>query len=164
MWLLFLFLLLQLIQCSVNPIKQILSPPKKQQFSRWIYANKIFNAYFSKQCVIKPHCDYTRNHEASNWKKEHGCLHRFVSEMICSAPLTSLLLWKSGCASLGLESCSSRGVITALFTLGSVCHTGQFFSHWGVWGGLWDKQTASYTARNKPLIMQGFVILTFFLH
>lgn len=97
-------------------------------------------------------------------EKEHGCLHGFVSEMICSAPLTSLLLWKSGCASLGLESCSSRGVITALFTLGSVCHTGQFFSHWGVWGGLWDKQTASYTVRNKPLIMQGFVILTFFLH
>lgn len=163
MWLLFLFFLLQLIQCSVNPIKQIFHHQKNNNFQAESMPIKYWK-HISQKRVWLSLPVITQEAMRHQTEKEHGCLHGFVSEMICSAPLTSLLLWKSGCASLGLESCSSRGVITALFTLGSVCHTGQFFSHWGVWGGLWDKQTASYTARNKPLIMQGFVILTFFLH
>lgn len=92
MWLLFLFFLLQLIQCSVNPIKQILSPPKKQQFSSWIYANKILKAYFTKACVIKPPCDYTRSHEAPNWKRAWMFARIcFWNDLLCSSYLPAPL-------------------------------------------------------------------------
>ena len=54
--------------------------------------------------------------------------------------LASLLPWKSGWFCLGSASRSSRGVIAAVFTLGSTCQIGQLISHWGVWGDLRDRR------------------------